>query len=122
MFFLRSYTVTAKPRLRSVTAAERPAGPAPITATDLPFSFSGGRGTTHPFAKAVSMMRFSDCRTITASSSSPCTQLASHSAGQIREVNSGKSELTERSAYARFQSPCATARFWSGTRFPSGHP
>ena len=53
MFFRRSYTVTANPRRRSVTAAERPAGPAPITATDLPFSLSGGRGTTHPFAKAV---------------------------------------------------------------------
>ena len=41
-----------------------------MTAADFPFSFSGGRGVTHPFSKAVSMIRFSDCLIITDSSSS----------------------------------------------------
>ena len=89
-----SYTVTLKPLRRRVTAADRPEGPAPTTATLLPFSTAGGRGTTHPLRKAVSIMCFSDCRTITDSSSSWWTQLASQRAGQMREVNSGKSLLT----------------------------
>ena len=67
-------------------------------------------------------MRFSDWRTVTASSSSPWTHDASQSAGQTRDVNSGKSEFAESSSQARRQSPCATARFWSGTRLPSGQP
>ena len=118
----RSKTVTAQPRRRSVTAAESPAGPAPMTAARRPFSAAGGRGTTQPRSNAVSTIRFSDWRTITDSSSSWCTQDASQSAGQTRDVNSGKSDRRESSSQARRQSPCATARFWSGTRFPSGHP
>ena len=105
-----------------MTAAESPAGPAPIIATFLPFSFTGGRGTTHPFAKAVSMISFSVCLTITDSSSSCRTQLASQSAGQMRDVNSGKSLFADKRSYARRKSPAKTARFWSGTRFPSGQP
>ena len=79
-------------------AAERPDGPAPMTATFFPFSAAGGRGTTQPFSNAVSMISFSLWRTITDSSSSWCTQQLSQSAGQMRAVNSGKSLLTESSS------------------------
>ena len=67
-------------------------------------------------------MRFSSWRTITGSSSSWRTHAASQSAGQTREVNSGKSLVEESSSHARRHSPRAAARFWSGTRLPSGQP
>ena len=81
-----------------MTAADSPAGPAPTTATRRPFSFAGGCGTTQPFSNAVSMMNFSLWRTITDSSSNCRTQHDSQSAGQMREVNSGKSLFFERSS------------------------
>ena len=67
-------------------------------------------------------MRFSTWRTIMDSSSSWRTHAASQSAGQTREVNSGKSLVSDRMSQARRQSPRAAARFWSGTRLPSGQP
>ena len=69
-----------------------------MTAARLPFSVAGGRGTTQPFANAVSMISFSLWRTMTDSSSSWWTQHDSQSAGQTRAVNSGKSLLAERSS------------------------
>ena len=59
MSWFFSYTVTAQPLRLRVTAAERPAGPAPMTAARFPVSDAGGRGTTQPLAKAVSMINFS---------------------------------------------------------------
>ena len=44
----RSYTVTRWPALLSWSAAARPAGPDPMTATFLPVRLTGGLGTISP--------------------------------------------------------------------------
>ena len=53
----RSKTVTVCPYfLLSSSAAARPAGPEPITATVLPERIFGGCGLTQPFFQAVSII------------------------------------------------------------------
>src|SRR4051794_23914649 len=50
------------------------------------------------------------------------TQAASHGAGQIRPVNSGKLLVASAIRLASRQRPRNTASFQSGIRFPSGQP
>jgi hypothetical protein len=82
--------VTVWPRLLSSAAAASPAGPEPTTATFLPVRYSGCTGTTQPSSKAWSMIDCSICLIVTASSLMSSTHAASHGAGQMRPVNSGK--------------------------------
>ena len=68
-----------------------PDGPLPITATFLPVRTFGGHAFTHnPFAYAFSMMARSFSLVATGSPFRLHVHAASHSAGQTREVNSGK--------------------------------
>src|SRR5690606_23002988 len=87
---LLSKTVTQCPALFNWAAAARPAGPDPIIATRLPVLLFGGLGLIYPFSKAVSAIVFSIYSIVTGLLLILRTQLASHGAGQIRPVNSGK--------------------------------
>ena len=74
-------------------AAVYPAGPLPITATRLPLRM-GRTGWMYPSRKAASTMEASFSRIVTGSSQlSFSTQLFSQRAGQMRPVNSGKSQV-----------------------------
>src|SRR3954452_10392380 len=119
---LRSNSVTWWPALFSCAAAAIPAGPEPITATVRPVRNDGGSGFTHTFSKAWSMIRCSICLIVTASSLMSSTQAASHGAGQIRPVNSGKLLVACRASIASRQRSRKTRSFQSGIRFPSGQP
>ncbi len=59
-------------------------------ATRLPVLFSGGCGLTQPSEKARSAMAHSIDLMVTGSSMMLSVQAASHGAGQMRPVNSGK--------------------------------
>ena len=88
-----SNTVTSYPRRFSWLAAVSPAGPLPITATRLPLRM-GRTGWMYPSRKAASTMEASFSRIVTGSSQlSFSTQLFSQRAGQMRPVNSGKSQV-----------------------------
>ncbi len=67
-----------------------PAGPEPTTATFLPVLKSGGSGFTQPCSKARSAIAHSMVLMVTGLSSRLSVQDASHGAGQIRPVTSGK--------------------------------
>ena len=71
-------------------AAASPAGPEPTIATLLPVFCSGGSGAIQPSAKALSAMAHSMVLMVTGLSSMLSVQDASHGAGQMRPVNSGK--------------------------------
>ena len=86
----RSNTVTGWPALLSCSAAARPAGPEPMTATFLPVRISGGSGSTQPSSQPRSMIAPSMFLIVTGGSLMPSTQEPSHGAGQTRPVNSGK--------------------------------
>jgi hypothetical protein len=88
---LRSNSVTVWPALLSCAAAASPAGPEPTTATVRPVRKLGGSGLTQPSSNARSMIACSICLIVTASSLMSRTHAASHGAGQMRPVNSGKS-------------------------------
>ncbi len=85
-----SNTVTKCPARFSWSAAARPAGPEPMTATVLPVRTSGGFAVTQPSPKAFSMMDTSIDLIVTGSSLMPSTHEPSHGAGHKRPVNSGK--------------------------------
>ena len=85
-----SKTVTVWPARLSWSAAASPAGPDPMTATDLPVRTAGGAGAIHPSSKACSTMASSTDLMVTASPSIASTQDPSHGAGQSRPVHSGK--------------------------------
>ncbi len=61
-----------------------------MTATDLPLRAAGGSGLTQPSSQARSMIDCSICLIVTGSSLMSSTHDASHGAGQMRPVNSGK--------------------------------
>ena len=86
----RSNTVTAWPDWLSWSAAARPAGPDPTTATDRPVRSAGGRGVIQPSSQARSAISCSIVLIVTGSPSMPTTHDPSHGAGQTRPVNSGK--------------------------------
>src|SRR3954452_13243193 len=119
---LRSNSVTWWPALFSCAAAAMPAGPEPMTATLRPVRNAGGSGWTHPFSKAWSMMRCSICLIVTASSLMSSTHAASHGAGQMRPVNSGKLFVACSASIALRQRSRKTRSFQSGMRLPSGQP
>ena len=73
-----------------LSSAHKTAGPLPTTATDLPVCFSGTCGSTQPSFQPRSTMAHSIDLIVTGSSTMLSVQAASHGAGQIRPVNSGK--------------------------------
>ena len=86
-----SKTVTAKPCLFRRLAATSPAGPAPMTATVFPLR-SYVCGMIYFSLHAASVMAHSSSRLVTGSwLVRLSTHDFSHSAGQMRPVNSGKS-------------------------------
>src|SRR3954449_4282134 len=99
-----------------------PAGPEPMTATLRPVRNDGGSGWTQPCSNAWSMIRCSICLIVTASSLMSRTQAASHGAGQIRPVNSGKLLVACSASIASRQRSRKTRSFQSGIRLPSGQP
>src|SRR4051794_41283229 len=98
-----------------------PDGPEPITATDRPVRNGGGSGWIQPSSHALSEIACSICLIVTASSLMSSTHAASHGAGQMRPVNSGKLFVASAILLASRQRPRNTASFQSGIRFPSGH-
>ena len=86
----RSNTVTEWPARLSWSAAERPAGPEPTTATERPVRTSGGRGVIQPSSQARSAISCSMVLIVTGSPLRPTVHEPSHGAGQTRPVNSGK--------------------------------
>ena len=105
----RSNTVTSYPRLFNWFAAASPAGPEPITATFFPF-LSYFFGAIYPSRNAASITAASSSRIVTGESIlSFSTHDFSHSAGQIRPVNSGKSFVALNISYALRQSPLHSA-------------
>ena len=82
----------------------------------------GGCGSTMPSAKARSTIETSTCLIVTGSVLRASTQAASHGAGQIHPVNSGKLLVACSRSLAVAQSSRATYSFHSGMRLPSGQP
>src|SRR4051794_2637357 len=119
---LRSNSVTWCPAWLSCAAAARPEGPEPITATVRPLRNGGGSGVIQPSSHALSEIACSICLIVTASSLMSSTQAASHGAGQMRPVNSGKLLVASAIRLASRQRPRNTASFQSGMRLPSGQP
>mmetsp|Transcript_24639 Transcript_24639/g.63137 ORF Transcript_24639/g.63137 Transcript_24639/m.63137 type:complete len:246 (-) Transcript_24639:1782-2519(-) len=118
----RSYTVTSWPALLSWSAAARPAGPLPTTATRLPVRCMGGAGAIQPSSHALSLMACSMVLMATGDSLMPSTQLPSQGAGHTRPVNSGKLLVSARRRCASSQRPWCTSSLNSGTLLPSGQP
>ena len=77
----------------------------------------GSSGTIQPSSHARSTMVFSMFLIVTGGSLMPSTQAASHGAGQMRPVNSGKLFVECRTRIASFQRPCQTRSFQSGMMF-----
>ena len=76
---------------RQLLRRGQPRGPGPHDGHALAASFTlGGSGWIQPCWKAWSMMFFSMTLMVTGGSLMPSTQAASHGAGQMRPVNSGK--------------------------------
>ena len=86
----RSNTVTLWPRLFNWSAAAKPAGPEPMTATRFPVLIFGGFGPAIPVSYARRIMAPSFSLMATGVPFNPQVQAASHGAGHTREVNSGK--------------------------------
>src|SRR3954463_2477512 len=99
-----------------------PDGPDPTTATVRPVRNGGGSGVIQPSSQALSEIACSICLIVTASSLMSSTQAASHGAGQMRPVNSGKLFVASAIVLASRQRPRKTASFQSGIRLPSGQP
>ena len=118
----RSKTVTVCPRRLSRSAAARPAGPEPTTATVLSDLAAGIRGSMSPWEKAFSMMVSSFSLMVTLWPFMPHTQAVSHSAGQTRPVNSGKLLVFNRRERAWPPFPCQVISFHSGIRLWRGQP
>ena len=85
-----SKTFTLCPALFNCCAAARPAGPDPITAIVFPVLSFGGLAVIQPSEKAFSTIVFSINSIATGSELIFSVHAASHGAGQILPVNSGK--------------------------------
>mmetsp|Transcript_28372 Transcript_28372/g.59276 ORF Transcript_28372/g.59276 Transcript_28372/m.59276 type:complete len:240 (-) Transcript_28372:5396-6115(-) len=101
----RSSTVTLWPIWLSSSAAARPAGPEPTTATSRPVRSLGIRGFTHPSLNPRSAMAYSMFLIVTGCSMMPSTHAPSHGAGHTRPVNSGKLLVIRRRCSAACQWP-----------------
>src|SRR3546814_8199842 len=104
MRLLFSKTETLGPTRASCWAQARPEGPEPTTATCLPVLQVGGCGTTHPSAQPLSIMACSMDLMPTGVKFRFRVQAASHGAGQMRPVNSGKLLVESNTDKAFFQS------------------
>mmetsp|Transcript_20311 Transcript_20311/g.32784 ORF Transcript_20311/g.32784 Transcript_20311/m.32784 type:complete len:277 (+) Transcript_20311:902-1732(+) len=118
----RSYTVTLWPIWLSWSAAARPAGPLPTTATLMPVRKGGTRGVIHPSSHARSTMEYSMFLMVMGSSTRPATQPPSQGAGHTRPVNSGKLLVLCSRSLASRHWPLYTSSFHSGIRLLTGHP
>ena len=85
-----SNSVTLWPARASCWAAAMPAGPEPTTATVLPVFFGAITGWIQPSSQARSTIWHSMVLMVTGLSMMLRVQDASHGAGQMRPVNSGK--------------------------------
>ena len=108
--------------LLSSSAAARPAGPEPTTATALPERTFGGRGFTQPIPHALSMILYSMFLIVTDWSTRPATHEPSHGAGQTRPVNSGKLFVDDRLMYAFSHCSLSTMLLNSGIKLLIGQP
>ena len=117
-----SNTVTAWPARASCWAQARPDGPDPTTATRLPVLRAAGCGFTQPSAQALSMMACSMDLMPTASVLMLSVQAASHGAGQMRPVNSGKLLVACSTSMASRQRSRYTKSFQSGMMLLTGQP
>src|SRR3954465_502124 len=86
----RSNTVTAWPARLSCAAAQRPAGPDPITATFLPVRLAGASGLIPPSSQPLSAIEHSMFLIVTGGALMPSTHEPSQGAGHTRPVKSGK--------------------------------
>src|SRR4051812_27912869 len=118
----RSKTVTEWPARLSSSAAARPAGPDPTTATERPVRTAGGRGVIQPDSQARSAISCSIVLIVTGSPSSPTVHDPSHGAGQTRPVNSGKLLVRAKRTEASRHWPRDTRSFHSGIRLLIGQP
>src|SRR3954465_11577790 len=99
-----------------------PAGPEPITATFLPVLCVGGSGLTQPLSIARSAIAHSIDLMVTGFSSMLSVQEASHGAGQMRPVTSGKLLVECRLRAASSQLSRYTRSFQSGIWLLTGQP
>ena len=100
-----SKTVTACPTRASCCAAAIPAGPEPTIAIFLLVFDVEIKGFTQLFSQALSIMACSIDLIPTASSLILSVHAASHGAGQIRPVNSGK-------LFVECKTSIASSQFW----------
>ncbi|MOA07386.1 hypothetical protein D3C78_1270780 [compost metagenome] len=119
---LFSNSVTEWPARASCCAHAMPAGPEPTTATFLPVFLAGTSGATQPSAQPLSMIACSMDLMPTASLLMFKVQAASHGAGQMRPVNSGKLLVECSTSSARRQSCLYTRSFQSGMMLLTGQP
>ena len=105
MYSARSNTVTVCPQRFSCCAAASPAGPDPTTATLFPVRLWGGSGLIHPSSQPLSLIAFSMYSMVTGSWLMDSTHAASHGAGHILPVNSGKLFVLCNAASAASHSP-----------------
>src|SRR5213080_2840604 len=99
-----------------------PAGPEPTTATRLPVFCAGGSGAIQPCSKALSAIAHSIVLMVTGLSSRLSVHEASHGAGQMRPVTSGKLLVECRLRAASFQSPAWTRAFQAEIWLLTGQP
>ena len=117
-----SNSVTSWPARASCWAAAMPAGPDPTTATFLPVLILATRGCTQPCSHALSAMACSIDLMPTGSSLTLSVQAASHGAGQMRPVNSGKLLVESSTVQASRQSCRYTRSLKSGMMLLTGQP
>ncbi len=94
----------------------------PAIKTGKTVAVAGGFGTTQPSAQARSMIACSIDLMPTGSSLMLSVHAASHGAGQMRPVNSGKLFVESRTANAFFQSARYTRSLKSGMMLLTGQP
>mmetsp|Transcript_25040 Transcript_25040/g.57657 ORF Transcript_25040/g.57657 Transcript_25040/m.57657 type:complete len:267 (-) Transcript_25040:5232-6032(-) len=97
----RSRTVTLWPMRLSSSAAARPAGPLPMTATRMLVRVLGGRGRMAPDCQPQSAMAYSMFLMVTGSATRPAMHAPSQGAGHTRPVNSGKGLVRRSRSKAR---------------------
>ena len=91
-------------------------------ATFLPVFWAAGCGLTQPFSQALSMMACSIDLMPTGAASMFSVQAASHGAGQMRPVKSGKLLVLCSTSMAACQSPSYTRLLKSGMMLLTGQP
>src|SRR5271156_2055261 len=99
-----------------------PDGPEPTTATFLPVFLAGTSGTIQPSSQPRSTIAHSMVLIVTGLSSMLSVHDASHGAGQMRPVNSGKLLVECRTVSAACQRSRRTSSFQSGIRLLTGQP